>query len=893
MGGAPRPLELLPTASPPVRSREAHDSASEAGVDATADRPPPQRSLTARLRGLAVDASVRGLLASAPLLTTSGRRTPAKGERLARSLSRNAAPRPAAARPLSLEPAPRPGTRHTGVQTDDDAMGIKRRAPLSPLQAPAASAAPPPDEEPAGAAKPAAEPLERAPSSPMPALSPAPEPVAEGGDPAEAYRALLARVNAARAARAAAGPPVLTTVAAMSQAEKPASGPADAAVAGAGAAPPGSPARPRALCWASQQSPARPAGGVPPSPASGPPRSQAPAPPVALPHGGVDAVWHAFARQQAAADWADAVAALAVQGGGHGGDGRDACTARPDPVKLFCVEQPFARAPGEYYRSFLAASYPALLARYFPPAPVPTSATTPARPPPRHVYEVLREGRPCHAYFDLEFSRAANPAADGDAMVDAVVAAFLAEAAPLAGREAATGAEVYESDSSTDAKFSRHLVIRLPGVAWASTGAMGALARALLSRDSASSLAVLKPPPRNAPPGAPPTRDSIVDTAVYTKNRHFRVLWASKGGKAAVLAPTGRHAFGAGGVADRSATPLATMFLASLAGNVAPGTKLLDFGGGGGGFGGGGRPLARRSVALTHPTRPRDAIKFEWKVDEEDVSDRRHAPPADVAAAAVAAAAWVEATASARSAAQPGAPPGATLPVADHTALVRSITVCGAGGALVAYGLAGEREEGGGGSRRRKPKNENHPPPTRLLRQRRCPLLRARRTPPREQLRLLPARPGRRHVDPKVSRPGLCRGGDAGAAAANECGAGARGGVRGWLQPGLYAAGPSKTAPLHLAGQDPGRACTAPPHSASPRLATATSLARPRARPRASRAAAAGRRGVLFRAPADHPPLSPTTRAPKPAPTLRARRMRARMLCGGGAAGRPRGGVGR
>ncbi len=35
----------------------------------------------------------------------------------------------------------------------------------------------------------------------------------------------------------------------------------------------------------------------------------------------------------------------------------------------------------------------------------------------RHWYEVLRGDRPCHMYFDLEYSRAANPGADGNALV--------------------------------------------------------------------------------------------------------------------------------------------------------------------------------------------------------------------------------------------------------------------------------------------------------------------------------------------------------------------------------------------------------------------------------------------------------------------------------------------
>ena len=39
----------------------------------------------------------------------------------------------------------------------------------------------------------------------------------------------------------------------------------------------------------------------------------------------------------------------------------------------------------------------------------------------RHFYEIIRADRPCHMYFDLEYSRGANPGADGDALVDTLV----------------------------------------------------------------------------------------------------------------------------------------------------------------------------------------------------------------------------------------------------------------------------------------------------------------------------------------------------------------------------------------------------------------------------------------------------------------------------------------
>ncbi len=36
--------------------------------------------------------------------------------------------------------------------------------------------------------------------------------------------------------------------------------------------------------------------------------------------------------------------------------------------------------------------------------------------------QVIRDGRPCHLYMDLEYVPAMNPDADGDALVDALLA---------------------------------------------------------------------------------------------------------------------------------------------------------------------------------------------------------------------------------------------------------------------------------------------------------------------------------------------------------------------------------------------------------------------------------------------------------------------------------------
>jgi hypothetical protein len=44
----------------------------------------------------------------------------------------------------------------------------------------------------------------------------------------------------------------------------------------------------------------------------------------------------------------------------------------------------------------------------------------------RHLYEVITEGTPCHAYLDLEYSTAANPGVRGDSLVNRLVLLLMA-----------------------------------------------------------------------------------------------------------------------------------------------------------------------------------------------------------------------------------------------------------------------------------------------------------------------------------------------------------------------------------------------------------------------------------------------------------------------------------
>ncbi|GJV08004.1 hypothetical protein Tco_1345660 [Tanacetum coccineum] len=97
----------------------------------------------------------------------------------------------------------------------------------------------------------------------------------------------------------------------------------------------------------------------------------------------------------------------------------------------------------------------------------------------RHHYEVIQEGMPCHLYFDLEFNIKENAKKNGDEMIDILILI------------------IFECLLE---KYSIEGNINCP----ADSGYM------------------------------------FIDTAVYSKNRCFRLHLSSKAGKNSVLLPTGR-----------------------------------------------------------------------------------------------------------------------------------------------------------------------------------------------------------------------------------------------------------------------------------------------------------------------------------------------------------------
>ncbi|XP_007102906.2 DNA-directed primase/polymerase protein isoform X4 [Physeter macrocephalus] len=107
-----------------------------------------------------------------------------------------------------------------------------------------------------------------------------------------------------------------------------------------------------------------------------------------------------------------------------------------------------------------------------------------------HCYEVIPENAVCKLYFDLEFNRLANPGADGKKMV-ALLIEHVCKALQQFYRVSCSAEDVLNLDSSTNEKFSRHLIFQLHDVAF---------------------------------------KDNI-HVGVYTRNRNFRLYKSSKIGK--------------------------------------------------------------------------------------------------------------------------------------------------------------------------------------------------------------------------------------------------------------------------------------------------------------------------------------------------------------------------
>lgn len=144
---------------------------------------------------------------------------------------------------------------------------------------------------------------------------------------------------------------------------------------------------------------------------------------------------------------------------------------------------------------------------------------------------------------------------------------------------------VYELDSSTEAKFSRHVILRVPGAGFQNNFHVGAFVKEMCAFSESgtadrclqqllvnkvgtpqSSVEDTNTNTRGAPAIVPQALDHVkelgqsltrgcviytqdqggskglfIDGGVYSRNRAFRLFLSSKAGKTAILQPTGEH----------------------------------------------------------------------------------------------------------------------------------------------------------------------------------------------------------------------------------------------------------------------------------------------------------------------------------------------------------------
>lgn len=132
------------------------------------------------------------------------------------------------------------------------------------------------------------------------------------------------------------------------------------------------------------------------------------------------------------------------------------------------------------------------------------------RPEFRHYYEVVRAHEPCHLYLDLEYYTQVNAGRNGPRMVATLRRELLAALWERYERTVAPD-DVVELDSSSPSKFSRHLIVRVAGCAFADNSHAGSFVRSVCNRLLARSrtepelaeLWVRPPPPPQQPPAGP------------------------------------------------------------------------------------------------------------------------------------------------------------------------------------------------------------------------------------------------------------------------------------------------------------------------------------------------------------------------------------------------------
>ncbi|XP_077999309.1 DNA-directed primase/polymerase protein-like [Glandiceps talaboti] len=239
---------------------------------------------------------------------------------------------------------------------------------------------------------------------------------------------------------------------------------------------------------------------------------------------------------------------------------------------------------------------------------------------PPHFYEIIPEGAACHLYFDLEYSKEYNTNCDGVQMVNTLIECvchFLEEIYDIQ----CDRRNVIDLDSTTDKKFSRHLIFQLPGAAFRNNSHAGSfvnhvctsIANHITRSVSHGTDENDNEEAQNSISGSSESREEpkvkrlkvdnidqtkeqcflsqhdlqklfiknkngekviFVDQGVYTRNRNFRLFKCAKEGKPNILELSAENQYQPK-LSSNSRTPMEhQVFLDSLISNVSFSSKL-------------------------------------------------------------------------------------------------------------------------------------------------------------------------------------------------------------------------------------------------------------------------------------------------------------------------------
>ncbi|XP_023274216.1 DNA-directed primase/polymerase protein [Seriola lalandi dorsalis] len=237
-----------------------------------------------------------------------------------------------------------------------------------------------------------------------------------------------------------------------------------------------------------------------------------------------------------------------------------------------------------------------------------------------HCYEVIPEGAVCKLYFDLEFHKPSNKGADGKTMVSSLIQYVCDKLMEVYGIEC-SAKNILSLDSSTEEKFSQHLIFNLQNAVFKDNIHVGrfinAVLKPVLSKTKNGSCldagmnSVAENSETRRTPAAPEGKAAatgevaqtpqtkrrkqeetdlnflkvknkdgqdclFVDLGVYTKNRNFRLYKSSKVGKNAAFTVADDNQFFA--EPEKGISAEESVFLASLVCNVSfTGQRILTW----------------------------------------------------------------------------------------------------------------------------------------------------------------------------------------------------------------------------------------------------------------------------------------------------------------------------